>query len=150
MEECPDAVSEIPEAAESVAQRRELGRPIDMWVQVSHEAGTLEQAGEFVGILRTDTAQGVFGASQLRCERHLPFIAGIPVCGERLEGAQFNVGNDAQLLVQAKKWSAGEPVDAPVHEIGPTVPGRADASKLEIVLDDRDVEAIRARIAPGR
>ena len=150
MEKRPDAVPQIPEAAESVAQRRELGRPIDMWVQVSHAAGALEQAGEFGRVLGADRAQGVLRALQVRGERHLPFVARIPVRGEGLERAQCHVRDDAQLFVQAKEWTAGQPMDTPVHEVGPAMPGGADAAQGQIVLDDRDVEATCARIAPGR
>ena len=93
--------------------------------------------------------QGVLRASQVGGERHVPFVAGIPVCGEGLEGAQRHIRDDAQLFVQAKEWTAGEPVDAPVHEVGPAVPGGAYAAERKIVLDDGDVETTCARVAPG-
>ena len=121
-----------------------------MWVQVSHEAGGLEQAGEFVRVLGADRTQGVLRASQVGGERHRPFVASIAERGESLEGAQWHGRDDAQFFVQAKEGTAGEPVDAAVHEVGPAVPGSADASKRKIVLDDGDVKATCARIAPGR
>ena len=149
MDECAEAVAQLPDAAQPLGQCRELRGPIDMRVEIGNRADCPEQACELVRILRSDPAERVMRALQVGGDRHFPLAASVPIGDERFQRAQSHVRHDTQLFVQLQEWAAGQPMDAPVHGIGPAVPGGADAAERQVVLEDRDVESVGARVTPG-
>ena len=69
---------------------------------------------------------------------------------ELVERAQRHSRHDAQLLVDLKEGPAGQPVYAAVNQVRPAVPGGADTAKLEVVLDDGDIEVVCTGVTASR